>query len=125
VDGKEYQVYGYKGKQVRDNIHAEDVARFIFEFWKAPRVAEVYNLGGGKENSCSVLEEFRMAEDASGRPMKWRYIDANRIGDHVCHYSDLQKMKTHYPAWGVAKPLSTIFSEVATHWMQKCLTGTR
>ncbi len=62
VEGREYKVYGYKGKQVRDNIHSEDVARFMFEFWKAPRVAEVYNLGGGKENACSILEAFQMAE---------------------------------------------------------------
>ena len=69
VEGREYKVYGYKGKQVRDNIHSEDVARFMFEFWKAPRVAEVYNLGGGKGNSCSILEAFRMAEQITGRAM--------------------------------------------------------
>ena len=63
VEGREYKVYGYKGKQVRDNIHSEDVARFMYEFWKAPRVAEVYNLGGGKDNACSILEAFRMAEE--------------------------------------------------------------
>ena len=70
VEGREYKVFGYKGKQVRDNIHSEDVARFMFEFWKAPRVAEVYNLGGGKGNSCSILEAFRMAEEVTGRPMQ-------------------------------------------------------
>ena len=72
---REYKVYGYKGKQVRDSIHSEDVARFMFEFWKAPRCGEVYNLGGGKRNSCSILEAFNMAESATGRPMNWRYID--------------------------------------------------
>jgi len=119
VEGKGYQVYGYKGKQVRDNIHAEDVARFIFEFWKAPRAAEVYNLGGGKENSCSILEAFRMAEDATGRPMKWRYVDENRIGDHICYYSDLRKTKAHYPAWDITRPLSSIFLEIATSWTER------
>ena len=116
VEGREYKVYGYKGKQVRDNIHAEDVARFMFEFWKAPRVAEVYNLGGGKGNACSVLEAFRMAEETTGRPMRWRYVAENRIGDHICYYSDLRKMRAHYPAWDIARPLAEIFREIAGNW---------
>jgi CDP-paratose 2-epimerase len=119
VEGKEYRVYGYKGKQVRDNIHAEDVARFMYEFWKAPRVAEVYNLGGGRDNSCSILEAFLMAEEATGHRMKWRYVDENRIGDHICYYSDLRKMKAHYPAWDIARSLSGIFREVATSWTER------
>ena len=119
VEGREYKVFGYKGKQVRDNIHSEDVARFMFEFWKAPRVAEVYNLGGGKGNSCSILEAFRMAEAATGRPMKWRYVDENRIGDHICYYSDLRKMKSHYPAWDITKPLDRIFGEIAAAWLDR------
>ena len=119
VEGKEYRVYGYKGKQVRDNIHAEDVARFIFEFWKAPRVAEVYNLGGGKHNSCSIIEAFRMAEDATGHPMKWHYVNESRAGDHICYYSDLRKMKTHYPAWDITKPLNSIFREIAANWTER------
>lgn len=113
VEGGEYKVFGYKAKQVRDNIHSEDVARFMFEFARAPRVAEVYNLGGGKENSCSILEAFRMAEDITGRPMKWRYVEENRAGDHICYYSDLRKMKAHYPRWGITKDLRTIFEEIA------------
>ena len=72
----------------------------MYEFWKAPRVAEVYNLGGGKANSCSILEAFRMAEDVTGKQMNWRYVDENRIGDHICYYSDLRKMKAHYPGLG-------------------------
>ena len=119
VEGKEYRVYGYKGKQVRDNIHAEDVAHFMYEFWKAPRVAEVYNLGGGEDNSCSILEAFRMAEEATGCPMKWRYVDENRIGDHICYYSDLRKMKAHYPAWDITRPLGSIFREIATSWTER------
>jgi len=91
----------------------------MLEFWKVPRVAEVYNLGGGKDNSCSILEAFRMAEDATGRPMNWRYVEENRIGDHICYYSDLRKMKAHYPAWDIARPLGSIFQEIATHWPQR------
>ncbi len=119
VEQREYRVFGYKGKQVRDNIHSEDVARFMFEFSKAPRVAEVYNLGGGKANACSILEAFRMAENATSRPMQWRYVDENRIGDHICYYSDLRKMQSHYPAWGITKPLETIFEEIAESWLQR------
>ena len=119
VEGREYKVYGYKGKQVRDNIHSEDVARFMFEFWKSPRVAEVYNLGGGKGNACSILEAFRLAEQFTGRPMNWRYLDENRIGDHVCYYSDLSKMKAHYPHWGITKTLDQIFDEIAASWMER------
>src|ERR1700728_1355567 len=81
LTGTKYNVYGYKGKQVRDNIHAEDVARFMFEFWKAPRTAEVYNLGGGKNNSCSILEALQLAEQSSGRAMQYRCVDENRAGD--------------------------------------------
>jgi CDP-paratose 2-epimerase len=118
VEGREYKVFGYKGKQVRDNIHSEDVARFMLEFWKKPRVAEVYNLGGGKENACSILEAFQMAEQATGQPMRWQYVDENRIGDHICYYSDLRKMKAHYPAWNITKPIRAIFSEIAESWRE-------
>jgi CDP-paratose 2-epimerase len=119
VEGREYKVFGYKGKQVRDNIHAEDVASFMYEFWKSPRVAEVYNLGGGKSNSCSVLEAFRMAEDVTGKKMNWRYLDENRIGDHICYYSDLRKMQAHYPDWKIVKTLPMIFEEIVASWKQR------
>ena len=119
VEGREYKVFGYKGKQVRDNIHSEDVARFMYEFWKAPRVAEVYNLGGGKGNACSVLEAFRMAEGVTGKKMNWRYLDENRIGDHICYYSDLRKMMAHYPNWGITKTLPMIFEELAGSWERR------
>jgi CDP-paratose 2-epimerase len=119
VEGRDYKVYGYKGKQVRDNIHSQDVARFMFEFWKAPRAAEVYNLGGGKGNACSILEAFQMAEQVTGRPMSYRYVDENRIGDHICYYSDLRKMKTHYPAWDITKTLPRIVEEIAASWMDR------
>lgn len=119
MEGREYKVYGYKGKQVRDNIHSEDVARFIFEFWKSPRTAEVYNLGGGKGNSCSILEAFDKVTAITGRPMQWRYVDENRIGDHICYYSDLRKMQAHYPGWGITKSLDDIFGEIAASWMDR------
>jgi CDP-paratose 2-epimerase len=119
LEGREYSVYGYKGKQVRDNIHSEDVARFMFEFWKAPRIAEVYNLGGGKENSCSILEAFQSVSGITGRQMRWRYVDENRIGDHICYYSDLRKMQEHYPEWRLTKSLNDIYNEIAESWAHR------
>jgi CDP-paratose 2-epimerase len=124
VEGREYKVFGYKGKQVRDNIHSEDVARFMWEFYRAPRIAEVYNLGGGKGNACSVLEAFGMAEKVTGKEMKWHYVDENRIGDHICYYSDLRKMKAHYPNWSITKTLPTIFDELAAGWERRLATET-
>ncbi len=123
LEGREYKVFGYKGKQVRDNIHSEDVAGFLYEFWKAPRVAEVYNLGGGKANSCSILEAFAMAEAVTGKKMNWRYVEENRIGDHICYYSDLRKMQSHYPAWRIHKTLPRIFEEIAAGWRQRLAAG--
>jgi CDP-paratose 2-epimerase len=119
IEGREYKVFGYKGKQVRDNIHSEDVARFMMEFWKAPRIAEVYNLGGGKENSCSILEAFKTVAAITGRKMNWHYLEENRIGDHICYYSDLRKMKAHYPAWGITKSLQVTFEEIAAAWTKR------
>ncbi len=119
LEGKQYTVFGYKGKQVRDNIHSFDVARFIEEFLNAPRVAEVYNLGGGKENTCSVLEAFQAISDISGQPMQHEYTDENRIGDHICYYSDLRKMQQHYPGWSITKSLETIFQEIHGSWQQR------
>ena len=119
MEGREYTVYGYKGKQVRDNIHSHDVARFMLEFSTTPRVGEVYNLGGGKQNSCSILEAFEIVQHHTKRAMKWRYVDENRSGDHICYYSDLRKMKTHYPAWSITKTVDTIFEEIVTSWTER------
>jgi CDP-paratose 2-epimerase len=119
LEERVYRINGYKGKQVRDNIHAFDVARFIHQFAEAPRVAEVYNLGGGKNNSCSILEAFRIVEQITGKPMRYEYVDRNRRGDHICYYSDLRKMHRHYPQWSVTKPLVTVFEEIVEGWMSR------
>lgn len=119
LEGKEYTVFGYKGKQVRDNIHSEDVARFIHAFFLTPRCGEVYNLGGGKGNSCSILEAFALAEEFTGRKQIYRYVDEHRIGDHICYYSDLSRMKAHYPSWDITKLLKQIVSEIAASWEQR------
>jgi CDP-paratose 2-epimerase len=112
VAGSKYAVFGYKGKQVRDNIHALDVARFAAAFIAAPRSGETYNLGGGRENSCSILEAFALAEQVSGKKMAYEYVDKHREGDHICYISDLRKLKEHYPSWGISKSLTDIFEEI-------------
>lgn len=114
LERREYKVFGYKGKQVRDNIHSEDVARFMFEFAQKPRAGEVYNLGGGKGNSCSIREAFAMVEQITGKKQLSVYVDQPRSGDHICYYSDLRKMKEHYPRWDVTIPLQKIFEEIVS-----------
>lgn len=116
LTGGKYRVFGYKGKQVRDNIHAFDVARFAEEFIKAPRCAEVYNIGGGRDNSCSILEAFNRVECLSGKKMNWEYVDKAREGDHICYISDLSKIRRHFPAWTITKSLDEIFLEIVTSW---------
>jgi len=119
MTGKEYKVFGYKGKQVRDNIHSEDVARFMLAFARKPRCGEVYNLGGGIENSCSILEAFALAAEFSGREQVWTYLEGNRTGDHICYYSDLTKMKAHYPEWGITKSLKQTVAEIVESWASR------
>lgn len=119
LEEKEYTIFGYKGKQVRDNIHSYDVANFINAFIETPRIAEVYNIGGGKENTCSLLEAFELITNISGKPMKYRYDENNRSGDHICYYSDLSKMRSHYPGWNITKDLNTTFTEIYQSWISR------
>jgi CDP-paratose 2-epimerase len=116
LEGRTYRVFGYKGKQVRDNIHSHDVVAFMLAFIEKPRPGEVYNIGGGRQNSCSILEAFELAEQASGKKMQYEYVDQNRIGDHICYISDLSKMMAHYPGWSITKSLPTIFTEICDSW---------
>ena len=119
LEGIEYKIFGYKGKQVRDNIHSEDVARFIHAFYSAPRCGEVYNLGGGKNNSCSILEAFELVEGFSGKKQRYSYVEENRIGDHICYYSDLSKMRSHYPSWDITRTLTATIEEIVTSWRDR------
>lgn len=114
-----YRVFGYKGKQVRDNIHSFDVARFAEEFIHAPRSAEVYNIGGGRSNSCSILEAFARVEALAGKRMRWEYVDKARDGDHMCYISNLTKLEQHYPRWRLSKTLEDIFREIVGAWRRK------
>jgi CDP-paratose 2-epimerase len=119
LERKEYRVFGYSGKQVRDNIHSHDVVRFMHEFAKAPRSGEVYNIGGGKANSCSILEAFELVERITGQPQRYSYVAEHRKGDHVCYYSDLRKMRSHYPAWDVAIGLEETLGQIVESWRAK------
>jgi CDP-paratose 2-epimerase len=112
ITGSTYKVFGYKGKQVRDNIHSYDVIQAFEAFRRNPRPGEVYNLGGGRENSVSILEAFDIVESLTGKNMNWTYVDKNRIGDHICYISDLRKLKAHFPEWQITRSLTDILKEI-------------
>ena len=111
-EGRMYRIIGYKGKQVRDNLHAFDVCRAFEEYYRAPRCGEVYNLGGGRANSVSVIEAIRMFEEAFGRKLTCEYVDQNRSGDHIVYISNLAKLKSHYPSWEVTRSLGDIIDDL-------------
>jgi CDP-paratose 2-epimerase len=119
LTGEKYTIFGYKGKQVRDNIHSLDVARFAHAFIEKPRSGEVYNIGGGKGNSCSILEAFETVESITGQEMNYDYDDEHREGDHICYYSDLSKAKSHYPDWDITVDLDEIFRQIVEGWEQR------
>jgi CDP-paratose 2-epimerase len=123
VEGRTYRIYGYKGKQVRDNIHSYDVARFIEQFWHQPRCAEVYNIGGGRQNSCSLLEAFDCVAAVTGREVQHVYVDQNRSGDHIWYISDVRKMRAHYPEWDITRSLDTIVEEIARAYQRRPVTA--
>ena len=119
IQGIVYKIFGYKGKQVRDNIHSEDVAAFIGHFIDSPKSSEVYNLGGGKNNSCSILEAFKICEFHSGITQKYDFLEGNRIGDHICYYSDLTKIKSHYPDFNLRHSLSDTIKQIVEAYKRR------
>jgi CDP-paratose 2-epimerase len=121
--GRTYRVYGHGGKQVRDNIHSRDVARAVEAIAQAPRAGEVYNLGGGRGNSCSILEAFDRVEQLTGRPIRHELQDEPRRGDHICYITDLGKFTGHYPHWSITRSLDDIFEEIARSWHDRLKGG--
>jgi CDP-paratose 2-epimerase len=115
-----YQIFGYKGKQVRDNIHSYDLVNAFYHFYSAPRIAEVYNIGGGRFSCCSMLEAIELCEEITDKKLDWTYEESNRIGDHIWWISDVQKFKSHYPDWdltyNVRDILTEIFTENSSRW---------
>jgi CDP-paratose 2-epimerase len=112
LSGGTYTVFGYKGKQVRDNIHSHDVVRAIEEFAANPRPGEVYNLGGGRANSVSMIEAIEKLEQMTENKLNWRYVEEARKGDHICYISNLGKFKSHYPHWSISRGLDRILEEI-------------
>ena len=112
VAGKPYRVFGYGGKQVRDNIHSHDLAEAFWQFCSAPRSGEVYNLGGSRHSNCSMLEAIDLCQEISGRKLDWQYMEDNRIGDHIWWISDVRKFQSHYPQWKYRYDLMGILKEI-------------
>jgi CDP-paratose 2-epimerase len=111
VNGQPYTIHGYKGKQVRDQIHSSDVARLFLHFFEKPRTGEVYNLGGGRANSVSVLETIALLREM-GHTLNYSYSGKNRIGDHICYITDLRKLRAHFPEWRLEYGLERILAEI-------------
>jgi CDP-paratose 2-epimerase len=114
IEGIPYRIFGYKGKQVRDQIHSSDVVRALEAFIAAPRPGEVYNLGGGRANNASILESIDLVEQTAGRRLQWTYDDRNRVGDHICYISNMAKFRSHFPAWEIQVSLQQITEEMVS-----------
>ncbi|MFZ4816063.1 MAG: NAD-dependent epimerase/dehydratase family protein [Phototrophicaceae bacterium] len=116
IEEREYTIFGYKGKQVRDNIHSLDVARAIECFYEHPQPAAVFNIGGGRDNSVSILEAFDKVAALTGKPMQYQYTDDARKGDHMCYISDLSHMRRELPGWDITKSLDATLEEMVESW---------
>jgi len=112
MTGRPYTVIGYKGKQVRDNIHSYDLVNMFWHFYQAPRGGEVYNAGGGRHSNCSMLEAIRLCERVAGKQLDWSYSDTPRSGDHVWWISDVSKFKSHYPDWDYSYGMEDIAADI-------------
>ncbi|TAF02639.1 MAG: NAD-dependent epimerase, partial [Runella slithyformis] len=112
ITGTEYTIFGYKGKQVRDNIHSYDLVNMFWHFYQNPRPGEAYNAGGGRYANCSMLEAMAVCEKISGKKMNFQYSETNRIGDHIWYVSDLSKFKSHYPDWNWTYNLEETLVEI-------------
>ena len=119
LEGRIYRIFGYKGKQVRDNIHSLDVARAIHTFIEHPQSGAVFNIGGGRDNSCSILEAFQLVEQHTGKKQLYEYVEKNREGDHLCYISDLTKTKRDLPGWDISVSLPRIFEEIVESWQER------
>jgi len=112
MEGDPYTIFGYKGKQVRDNIHSYDFVNALYHFYLDPREGEVYNIGGGRSSNCSVLEAIKLCEEITEKRLKWTYVEENRIGDHIWYISGLEKMRSHFPDWKQKYNLENLLEEM-------------
>ena len=124
VTGREYKILGYKGKQVRDNIHSYDMVNAFYHFFQNPRKGEVYNIGGGRFSNCSILEAASICEAITSKVFRSSYVDTNRVGDHMWWISDVSKFKKHYPQWSLTRNVRDILVEIYEHnqerWLKEC-----
>jgi len=120
IDGESYTIYGYKGKQVRDNIHSYDLVNALYHFYLYPRKGEVYNIGGGRSSNCSVLEAIKLCEEITEKKLKWTYVEANRIGDHIWYISNLEKIESHFPDWRQEYDLQRLLEEMYKSYIYRC-----
>jgi CDP-paratose 2-epimerase len=119
LEGRTYTIYGYKGKQVRDNIHSYDLVRMFWLFFQKPRVAEVYNAGGSRHSHCSLLEAIQICREITGKDLETAYSDVNRVGDHVWYVSDVDKFRSHYPEWSLSYDLRAIMEAIVEGWRRR------
>ena len=122
VTGRPYTVFGYGGKQVRDNIHARDLIRAFQAFFEAPRVGEVYNIGGGRDSNCSMREAIDLCQSITGRELDVTYSNEARTGDHMWYVSDLARFRSHYPGWSITYDVPAILREIAEQGSERWLT---
>ena len=123
MQNKPYTVFGYKGKQVRDNIHSYDLVNALYHFYKNPGIAKVYNIGGGRYSNSSMLEAIKMCEDISGNTLSWRYKDENRFGDHIWWISDVSRFQADYPDWSYRYNMKDIMVEIHEGLHQRLSAG--
>jgi CDP-paratose 2-epimerase len=119
LTGMRYRIFGYKGKQVRDNIHSYDIAQAVESIYHNPGCGKVYNIGGGRENSCSILEAFQQVEALTGKAMQYDHVETPRAGDHICYITDYSSFCTDYPEWSISRSLSEIFIELVESWTER------
>ena len=121
VSGEPYTIFGYKGKQVRDNIHSHDLVNALYHCYRDPRVGEVYNIGGGRFSNCSMLEAVQLCEEIAGRKLNWTYSETNRSGDHIWWISDLSRFKSHYPDWDIKHDIRDILEQIYAKTVERLL----
>lgn len=119
IEGRKYTIYGYQGKQVRDNIHSWDLVNMFWHFFQNPRCAAVYNAGGSRHSHCSMMEAIALCEDIVGQKLPYEYSEANRIGDHIWYVSDVSKFRRDYPGWDFRYDLHAIIEEIYREWMSR------
>lgn len=112
IEGREYTIFGYKGKQVRDNIHSYDLVNAFYHFYQNPRIGEVYNIGGSRYSNCSMIEAISLCEKNTGKKINYVYVDKPRMGDHIWWISDIGKFKSHYPEWKLTYNVEDIIQEI-------------